>query len=173
MSDVATRIQALERHIASSEPDARRAVRELLVDDGGRHLVMERLPRLGRAAAEPVRELLLDPEIDPEVRVMAALVGLEVGEHAGLTALHQEIARAGPLGLIASARLASRGVPETDRAVTEGRWRLDPSDADRVVAYLDALRKTGAALSGDLRERLATSSAWQVTSALDEWFPCT
>ena len=171
MSDLARRIQALERDLASPEPDARQAVRELLVDDGGRYLVMERLPRLGAAAAEPVRELLSDPATDPEVRAMAALVGLEVGERAGLDVLRDEVADRGPLALIASARLAAHGVPETDRAILQGLSSLDPSDTDRVVAYLEALGKTGASLPGDIRQRLVTSSAWQVTSAVDEWFP--
>lgn len=165
------RILHLERTLAGPNPDARAAVRELLVEDGGDYLVMERLPRLGAAAAAPLRELMAETGHAPETRIMAALVGLEVGERVGVPELLRTVSEAGHLAELAALRLAAHHEAGVEAAVEAGLRSLDPSDEQRVVPYLQALQGLGVALARAERVRLAKSPAWQVRSALQDLFP--
>ncbi len=75
-----SRIAAVEARIAAAQIEARSCVAELMVDDGARFLIAERLPALGTAILPSVHELLADPDVDAEVRGLAALCGLAVGD---------------------------------------------------------------------------------------------
>lgn len=165
------RVRDLEGRIEEVRRKVRDCVRELLVDDGGRYLIAERLPALGSAIVPAVRELLGDPSIPAEVRCLAGLAGLEVGDTAqSASVLLEELERQGELAPLAARRLASARIPGTGKAVERALRGTLLEDVDSIVAYLDALRDLGVALDEDERRRLE-GGGWQITSALAEWHP--
>lgn len=168
--EVSTRITDLENRIGRVEVDVRACVRELIEPDG-RYLVMERLPRLGSAVVGPIHELLDESGAeDMELRAMAALVALEVGDESVASILLHETESGGQLAPLVARRLADRRIHGTSDAVLTA-LRASPTDADVVVAYLDALHRASAVLPEADRETLLGSASWQVRDAIEEWFP--
>lgn len=171
MMAIEERVRELEHRIEAAHSNARDCVRELLVDDDARYLIAERLPALGSAIVPAVRELIDDPKTDPEVRRLAALAGLAVGdsEQSALVLL-DEIEARGEFAPIAARRLADARVAGAGLAI-ERALRATPLDhVDVIVAYLEALKECGIAVPEDERRRLS-AGPWQVTSALAEWHP--
>lgn len=165
------RVRDLEARIEEVRRTVRDCVRELLVDDGGRYLIAERLPALGSAIVAPVGELIDDPATPAEVRCLAGLAGLQVGDTAqSALVLLEELERQGELAPLAARRLASARIPGTGKAVESALRETPLGDADSIVAYLEALRDLGVALDEDERRRLEGGD-WQITSALAEWHP--
>jgi len=168
--ELPVRIKELERRIALNAREVRTMVRELLAPGPGRYLVMERLPRIGSGAAAPAIELANDETMESEVRIMAALVALEVGNPSGVDLLLAEVKRAGPLGQLVAGKLAAAGKREAGPAILQALRTVSPSSIDDVVGYLRALHVLGVTLPDDLRAQLVKAPAWQVTSAIEEWF---
>lgn len=165
------RIRGLEARIESVRADARACVRELLVDDGGRFLVAERLVRLGSVIIPAVRELLDDPGSPSEVRTLAALVGVDVGDaELSVLVLLEELEHRGSYAPLAARVLALRGRTSAVSAIQEALRRTPVADFDDVVNYLEALHDLGGLLSPEERQRLE-GGGWQVTSAIAEWHP--
>ena len=166
------RIRSLEACIAEARADARASVRELLVEDGGRYLVAERLPALGSIIVPAIRELIDDPASSREIRTLAALAGLEVGDtEQSLLAVLDEVEQRGAFAPLAARRLGVKQL-RSSASVIEGALRQTAAtDVDSVVAYLEALRDLGVRPSADERRRLEAGNCWQVTSALAEWHP--
>lgn len=166
------RIRSLEDRIESARADARACVRELLVDDGGRYLVAERLPALGSIIIPAVRELIDDPRSSREVRSLAALAGVEVGDsEQSMLVLLDELESRGEFAPLAARRLAAKRAPSAVSAIEAALRQTPVGDVDSVVAYLEALRDLGAHPSLDERQRLEAGDEWQVTTALAEWHP--
>lgn len=166
------RIRELEARIESVGADARACVRELLVDDGGRYLVAERLVRLGSVIIPAVRELLDDPGTSTEVRTLAALVGVDVGDAGqSVVVLLEELEQCGSYAPLAARVLAQRGRTSAVAAIQEALRRTPVADVDDVVNYLEALALLGGHLSPEERRRLQEGDRWQVTSAIAEWHP--
>jgi hypothetical protein len=71
---------------------------------------------------------------------------------------------------MAARKLAQRRVPGSERAVLDALHRTDLEEVDQIVAYLEAAHKLGARLSDEERSRLH-DAAWQVRTAVEDWFP--
>lgn len=167
---VEERVTDLERRVEAAQAAAEACVRELLVDDGARYLIAERLPALGSAVLPAVQELLRDARLDAEVRVLAALVAVEVGDREeALETLLEAVKSADEFAPLAARRLAEHRIAEAAPAILDALSRTSSTDADAAVAYLEALHHLGAALPNDERKRLQESDAWQVTTALHQW----
>lgn len=172
MGEIASRIAALEARIAAAQNEARLCVNELVVDDGARFLIAERLPGLGTAILPSVHELLADPDVDAEVRGLAALCGLAVGDSGpSVVALFEEIEHLGPLAPLAARTMAERRVPGAASAALAALRSTDAAEVDSIVTYLGAIRTCGGNLPAEERARLEAGGTWQVTSALRELFP--
>lgn len=170
--DVEMRLTALEARIARAHSEIQACVRELLTDDEHAYLVAERLPPLGSAALPELRTIMRDAGHTQTVRVLAALVGFEVGDrHESLSILLDEIEHGGEIGPLAARRLAERQIRELEPALLAVLATTDASEADAVVSYLEALHLLGSHLPAAQRERLAGSGVWQVTTALSQWHP--
>jgi hypothetical protein len=166
--DLPGRIEALERAIGDALDGIANCVEGLRTDDGGRYLVMERLPRLGSAAVPALRKLAAtDP--DREVQAMAALVALELNDLSLAERVVAEIEAGRPLAPLAARKAAQRQVNGTEAAVLAALSQTNPDEVDELVAYLDALGILGAALPVAQRDRLQRGP-WQVTSAIERWF---
>lgn len=166
------RIRGIEARIESVRADANACVRELLIDDGDRYLVAERLVRLGSIIIPAVRELLDDPGSPAEVRTLAALVGVDVGDaEQSVHVLLGVLEDGGSYAPLAARVLALRGRTSAVSAIQEALRRTPVADFDDVVTYLKALRDLGGHLSADERQRLEVGDRWQVRSAIAEWHP--
>lgn len=171
MGEVASRIAALEAAILRVESDVAGCVNELLIDDG-RYLVAERLPRFGTAILSRVHELLADPSVEIEVRVLGALAGLAVGDQGpSVVELMEEIERRGELAPLAARALARHKVPGAGHAALIGLRSTDTADVDSVVMFLEAMRESNSDLPVADRDRLEMTSDWRVRSAIREIFP--
>lgn len=167
---VERRVTDLERRVAAAQAEAEACVRELLVDDGARYLIAERLPALGSAVLPAVQELVRDASLDAEVRVLAALVGVEVGDREqALETLLGAVKSADEFAPLAARRLAEHQIAEAAPAILDALSRTTSTDVDAVVSYLEALHHLGATLPSDERQRLQESDAWQVTTAVHQW----
>lgn len=172
MGSIASRIEALEARIAGVEQEVANCVAELRVDDGGRFLVAERLPRLGTAILPHVHRLLAELSLEGEVRVLAALSGLAVGDEGpSLVALFDEIEHGGELAPLAARTMAKRGVPGVGAASLTALRSLELSDVDSAVMLLEAIRDSSEVLTEADRERLESSARWQIVTAVREFFP--
>lgn len=166
------RIRALEKRIRVISADASACVRELLVDDGARILVAERLPALGSIAVPTIHELLTAREVPEEVRTLAALVGVAVGDLGpSVEQLVQELERGGEFTILAARWLASQHIPGAGTVILRAVTICPSHDVDRVVALLEALRDSGEPLPESERNRLASSGLWQINTALSQCFP--
>lgn len=164
------RVTDLERRIATAQAEVEACVRELLVDDDARYLIAERLPALGSSVLPAVQALLRDPNLDAEVRVLAAWVGVEVGDREqALETLLDEIKAADEFAPLAARRLAAHRIAHAAPAILDALRRTSSTDVDVVVAYLEALHHLGALLPEEEKQRLSESDAWQVTTALAQW----
>jgi hypothetical protein len=172
MMTIEDRIRGFEARIESARADARACVRELLVDDGARYLIAERLPALGSVIIPAVRELIDDPGSSHEIRTLAALAGAEVGDsEQSILVLLEELEHRGEFAPLAARRLAVMGPASAVSAIEEALRQTPVADVDSVVAYLEALRDLGVHPSPEERQRLEGGGEWQVTSALAEWHP--
>jgi hypothetical protein len=115
---------------------------------------------------------MLDPSHTETVRLLAALVGCEVGDRQeSLALLLEEVSHNGEFGPLAARRLAERQIREAEGALLAALSATDPSEVDAVVSYLEALHIFGARLPQAQRELFAASGAWQVTTAIAQWHP--
>jgi hypothetical protein len=171
MSDpIEARVTDLERRISTVQAEVEACVRELLVDDDARYLIAERLPALGSAALPTVQALVRDPNSDHEVRVLAALVAVEVGDREqALETLLDEVKAADEFAPLAARRLAEHRIAQAAPAILDALRRTSSGDVDAVLAYLEALHHLGERLPEDEEQRLKESDAWQVTTALHQW----
>ena len=172
MTSLENRVRRIEDHIRAAQIDARACVRELLVPDEARYLVAERLPALGSIIVPAVRELIDDPATPDEVRTLAALVGVQVGDgEQSAMVLLDELGRRGEFAPLAARRLAMTRVVPAASAISEALRLTPPCNVDAVVAYLEALRDLGVSPTPEERRRLEAEGQWQVVSALAEWHP--
>jgi hypothetical protein len=171
ISPTAERIQALEQRIVEITSAASACVRELLVDDGARLLVAERLPALGSATIPTIHELLAE-DVPEEVRTLAALVGVTVGDMGpSVEQLLQEIEEGGEFTILAARCLVAQHIPGVASVILKGIESCSADDVDRVVALLEALRDSGERLPESERKRLTLSGHWQISTAISAWFP--
>lgn len=167
---IETRIQALEERIARAQEEARACVDELLVDDGARHLVAERLPSLGSAILPAILELLSDPRTPHEVRALAALAAFDVGDRTqALEVLVDEVAAGTEFAALAVQRLSGAGVSEAAGPMIEAIRGTKLHDIDLVVSYLEALHELGVRLGEEEQNELRQLGSWQVDTALAQW----
>lgn len=170
--DIEMRLAALDYRIDRTQSEIQACVRELLTGDEHAHLIAERLPRLGSAVLPELRKIMNSAECTQTVRVLAALVGFEVGDrHESLSILLDEVEHGGEFGPLAARRLAERQILELEPALLAVIAITEPSQVDSVVSYLEALHLLGSRLPAGQRERLAGSGVWQVTTALSQWHP--
>lgn len=170
--DLEMRLAELDNRIARTQAEVNACVRELLADDERAHLIAERLPRLGSAALPELQKIMLDTSNAGTVRLLAAIVGFEVGDRQeSLALLIDEIAHNGEFGPLAARRLAERQIPDAERALVAALSDTDASEVDAAVTYLESLHILGAPLPQAQRERFAASGEWQVTTAIAQWYP--
>lgn len=171
-TSVEARILELERRIQSVTDEASACVRELLIDDGARFLIAERLPGLGSVILPTIHEFLANLELPEEARTLAALVGVAVGDRGpSVLELIAELERGGEYAILAARYLAAQRVPGIGGVILKALRASDPRDVDTVVAFLAALRESGVPLPESERIRLLGDGGWQVRSAVAENFP--
>jgi hypothetical protein len=170
--DLEMRLAELDNRIARTQTEINACVQQLLTDDEHAHLIAERLPRLGSAALPELQKIMSNSSHTATVRLLAALIGFEVGDRQeSLALLIDEVAHNGEFGPLAARRLAEREIPDAERALVTALSSTDDSEVDAVVSYLESLHILGAPLPQVHRERFAASSAWQVTTAIAQWYP--
>lgn len=168
--DIAKRIAELEHQIARVQHEVRACVQELVVDDGARYLVAERLAALGSAVLPAIHDLLNDRHTPDEVRTLAALVGFAVGDRElSLNVLLNEIASRGEFSPLAARRLAIARVSEAANLILKALRATDSQEIDAIVSYLEALHDLGVPLTEDDRRTLLQGGAWQVETAIAQW----
>lgn len=168
--DIARRITDLEDRIARVQRDVSACVEELLVDDGARYLVAQRLPALGSVVLPAIHRLLDDRDAPNEVRTLAAFVGFEVGDRErSLNMLLDEVTARSEFSPLAARRLASARVPEAAGPILDALRGTDGKEVDAVVNYLEALCDLGIRLGAEDHRRLSEGGAWQVETALGQW----
>jgi hypothetical protein len=169
--EIEERIVGLEGRISGLRSGVRACVRELLIDDGARFLVAERLASLGTAVVPSVHELIDDVTTPQEVRTLAALVGARVGDtEQSALVLFEELERGGEFAALAARTLASSRAPGAAQAIARNLRNTPLEERDLLVSYLDALRELGETLGPPERQRLETGDVF-VRSAVAEWFP--
>ena len=171
MVDIEEQIGRLESQISTVLADIDRCVNELLVDSGGRQFVAERLPKLGSAALPSILRLL-GPDIDDiEVRFLAGLVGVALGDRSVcVTELFEELARGGRYMIYAADNLVDHRIPGAMEAVLEALQMRPLEDAMFVSSLLAILHRAGGQLSLEERKRLLQGN-WEVNTALQHYFP--
>ena len=171
MVDIEEQIGQLESQISTVLADIDRCVIELLVDSGGRQFVAERLPKLGSAALPSILRLL-GPDIDDiEVRFLAGLVGVALGDRSVcVTELFEELARGGRYMYYAADNLVGHRIPGAVEAILEALELRPLDDAMFINSLLSILHRSGGTLPLKLRNRLLLGGS-EVTSSLQYYFP--
>jgi hypothetical protein len=170
--DIESRLRMLDGRIANVQAEARACVEELLVDDGARHLVAERLPGLGSAILPSIHDLLRNPSTQPDVRTLAAIAGFDVGDRfETVEILLDEVATLSDFAALAARRLAAARVSGAAERMLEGLQNPELVDVDLIVVYLEALHDLGTVIDERVQARLRGVGAWQIDTALRQWHP--
>jgi hypothetical protein len=156
---------ALEALAVEFQRAAEAAV-DALARGPNRFLVAERIHRLGSVCVEPLERLLGTSE-DPEARVLAALVLLQLGSHVGVDVLLDAVREQGPDATLAAVWLGKSGVRAVADIVVEQLVSSDFRDVDRDLSYVGLLERMGRALPVEFVERVRSESApWQLRRLL-------
>lgn len=168
--EIESRIKILDAKVAQVRAEARECVQELLVDDGARHLVADRLPGLGSVILPFILDLLRSPDTSAEVKVFAALVGFDVGDRfESVEVLLGEVRVSSEFAALAARRLAAAHVSEAAEGMLGSLERPEFRNVDLIVVYLEALHDLGTVVGEGIQEQLRGLGAWQIDTALRQW----
>ena len=128
-----------------------------------RFLIAERLHNLGGTAIVPLESLLMRTD-NPEVRILASLVLMQVGSQTGLPWLLQGILEDRNYATLIVRHVAEHKVSAAaDKIVARLRVSDATTDLDLVVASLEALEKLNVDVPQDLLVNFAAPAMpWQV-----------
>jgi len=150
-ANAAEQIPALEAVVELTSYAVQQAVNAL----EGPHpfLVAERLHRFGTVAIPPL-EIMLRNTADPETRILAALVLLQLGSRLGVPCLLEGIHTSPNYACLSAKHLAQSGIAEAaDVAIQRLRvCRLD--EIDLILCLIDCLKTLNREIPADIRDRL-------------------